>query len=202
VNDGAGNDRPVNDAPAGHGGDQAVAAATAHGVGELFTLSGAHVFPVYDAAVRTPGFRIVDVRHEQTAVFAAEATARLTRRPGFAVVTAGPGVTNAVSAITSARFNGAPVLILGGRAPQARWGTGALQELDQPPILAPVTKLAQTVADTSLIASAVDHGFAVATQPTAARSSSTFRWMCFSVRPRSNGPDLPDSAQTSPTPTR
>ena len=77
----------------GHGGDVALAALRAAGVEELFTLSGGHVFPVYDAAVREK-VRIVDVRHEQTATFAAEATAKLTRRPGLAVVTAGPGVTN------------------------------------------------------------------------------------------------------------
>ncbi|HZZ53154.1 MAG TPA: thiamine pyrophosphate-binding protein, partial [Trebonia sp.] len=75
----------------------------------MFTLSGGHVFPLYDAAVKAdPPVRLVDVRHEQTAVFAAEATARLTRAPGLAVVTAGPGVTNSVSAVTTAWFNGAP----------------------------------------------------------------------------------------------
>src|SRR6266545_3255620 len=117
----------------------------------MFTLSGGHVFPLYDAVVKdgaapsSPAMRLVDVRHEQTAVFAAEATARLTRTPGLAVVTAGPGVTNSVSAVTTAWFNGAPLLVLGGRAPQGRWGTGSLQELDHPPLLAPVTKRAATV---------------------------------------------------------
>ena len=71
-----------------HGGDGAVAAARAHGVQTMFTLSGGHVFPLYDGAVRArPPMRILDVRHEQTAVFAAEATARLTRSPGLAVPT-------------------------------------------------------------------------------------------------------------------
>ncbi|MFY9864715.1 MAG: thiamine pyrophosphate-binding protein, partial [Trebonia sp.] len=96
----------------------------------MFTLSGGHVFPLYDAAVKAdPPLRLVDVRHEQTAVFAAEATARLTRAPGLAVVTAGPGVTNCVSAVTTAWFNGAPVVLLGGRAPDYLWGRGALQEM-------------------------------------------------------------------------
>src|SRR5215210_9287410 len=130
----------------GHGGNHAVAVARAHGVETMFTLSGAHVFPMYDAAVKAdPPMRLVDVRHEQTAVFAAEATAKLTRRPGLAVVTAGPGVTNAVSAVTTAWFNGSPLLVVGGRAPAWRWGTGSLQELDHPPLLAPVTKRASTV---------------------------------------------------------
>ncbi|HEV7654240.1 MAG TPA: acetolactate synthase [Mycobacteriales bacterium] len=127
----------------GHGGDVAVAALRAAGVEEMFTLSGGHVFPVYDAAVRQK-MRIVDVRHEQTATFAAEGTAKLTRRPGLAVVTAGPGVTNSVSAVTSAYFTGVPLVVLGGRAPTVNWGRGGLQELDHVPILAPVTKLSRT----------------------------------------------------------
>ena len=128
-----------------HGGAQAVAAARAHGAQTMFTLSGGHVFPLYDGAVKAdPPMRIVDVRHEQTAVFAAEATARLTRSPGFAVLTAGPGVTNGVSAVTTAHFNGTPLVVLAGRAPDGRWGSGSLQELDHPPLLAPVTKRAWT----------------------------------------------------------
>ncbi len=76
---------------AAHGGVHAVAAAFRHGAQTMFTLSGGHVFPLYDGAVTAdPPMRIVDVRHEQTAVFAAEATARLERTPGFAVLTAGP----------------------------------------------------------------------------------------------------------------
>src|SRR5829696_4296682 len=127
----------------GHGGDVAVAALRAAGVEEMFTLSGGHIFPVYDGAVREK-LRIVDVRHEQTATFAAEGTAKLTRRLGVSVVTAGPGVTNSVSAVTSAYFTGVPLLVLGGRAPTVNWGRGGLQELDHVPLLAPVTKLART----------------------------------------------------------
>ena len=93
--------------------------------------------------------RIVDTRHESSATFAAEAYAKLTRKPGLAVLTAGPGVTNGISAVTSAHFNGSPLVVLGGRAPAGRWGAGSLQELDQPPILAPITKLAATVGDAS-----------------------------------------------------
>jgi acetolactate synthase-1/2/3 large subunit len=150
----------------GHGGELALAAARKHGVERMFTLSGAHVFPLYDAAVKgDPPMPIVDVRHEQTAVFAAEATAKLTRRPGLAVLTAGPGVTNGVSAVTSAYFNASPVLVLGGRAPAFRWGSGALQELDHPPLLAPVTKHAGTVQEVSAIAAAVDDALRLAQLP-------------------------------------
>jgi acetolactate synthase I/II/III large subunit len=148
----------------GHGGELAVAAARAHGVQTMFTLSGAHVFPLYDGAVKAdPPMPIVDVRHEATAVFAAEATAKLTRRPGLAVLTAGPGVTNGVSAVTSAWFNGAPVVVLGGRAPAFRWGSGALQELDHPPLLAPVTKHSATVRAVDQVTDRVAEAFRVAT---------------------------------------
>ena len=140
----------------------------------MFTLSGGHVFPLYDAVVKdgadpstpsSPAMRLVDVRHEQTAVFAAEATARLTRTPGLAVVTAGPGVTNSVSAVTTAWFNGAPVVVLAGRAPDSRWGSGSLQEMDHPPLLAPVTKRAWTEHDTAALAGSVDEAFRLAASP-------------------------------------
>jgi acetolactate synthase-1/2/3 large subunit len=134
----------------GHGGELALAALTPFGVQELFTLSGGHVFPLYDAAVKQD-VRIVDVRHEQTATFAAEGMAKLTRRPGVAVLTAGPGVTNGISAVTTAHFNGSPLVVLGGRAPQARWGAGSLQEFDHVPVLAPITKMAKTITDPNRI---------------------------------------------------
>ncbi|HZA75677.1 MAG TPA: acetolactate synthase [Acidimicrobiales bacterium] len=145
-----------------HGGELALATLRPFGVDTLFTLSGGHVFPVYDAAVkRDPPTRIVDVRHEQTATFAAEGYARLTRRPGLAVLTAGPGVTNGMSAIAQAHFNGSPVVVLGGRAPAARWGSGSLQELDHVPLVAPITKLARTATAVEDIP-AVVHEAAVA----------------------------------------
>jgi acetolactate synthase I/II/III large subunit len=146
-----------------HGGAQAVAAARRHGVQTMFTLSGGHVFPLYDGAVKADSpLRIVDVRHEQTAVFAAEATARLTRSPGLAVLTAGPGVTNGVSGVTTAHFNGSPVVVLAGRAPDSRWGSGSLQEIDHVPLLAPVTKRAWTVHSAGEVGAAVDEAFDLA----------------------------------------
>ena len=149
-----------------HGGTLAAAAARANGADTMFTLSGGHVFPLYDAAVHLdPPMRLLDVRHEQTAVFAAEATARLTRRPGLAVLTAGPGVTNGVSAITTAQFNGSPVVILGGRAPDARWGSGSLQEFDHPELLRPITKAAWTEHETAKVGAGVDEAFRLATAP-------------------------------------
>ena len=94
----------------------------------------------------------IDVRHEQTATFAAEAMAKLTRRPGVVALTAGPGVTNGVSATTTALFNGSPLVVIGGRAGNRGWGRGALQEFDHVPVMAPITKLATTIGETSAIA--------------------------------------------------
>jgi acetolactate synthase-1/2/3 large subunit len=149
-----------------HGGALALAALREFGVDTLFTLSGGHVFPFYDAAVkRSPEARIVDVRHEQTATFAAEGTAKLTRRPGVAVLTAGPGVTNGISAITTAHLNGSPLVVLGGRAPQARWGSGSLQELDHIPIVSSITKVARTVTATAAIPAEVHAAVAAALRP-------------------------------------
>jgi acetolactate synthase-1/2/3 large subunit len=150
----------------GHGGALAVAVARRHGIEEMFTLSGGHVFPLYDGAVKgDPPLRLVDVRHEQTAVFAAEGTAKLRRRPGLAVLTAGPGVTNGISAITTAHFNGSPVLVLGGRAPTGRWGAGSLQELDHPPLVATVTKHAGTVGDVAEVPGRVGRALDQAAAP-------------------------------------
>lgn len=150
----------------GHAGELAVAVAQAHGVETMFTLSGAHVFPLYDGAVKAAQpVRLLDVRHEQTAAFAAEATGKLTRVPGLAVLTAGPGVTNGLSAVAQAQFAGSPMVLLGGRAPQNRWGTGALQELDQPPIFAPVSKLARTIPTAADVLGGMHEAFVTAASP-------------------------------------
>lgn len=148
---------------AGHGGSHATAVAAAHGVRTMFTLSGAHVLPMYDAAEKEDhGMALLDVRHEQTAAFAAEATGKLTRSPGLAVLTAGPGVTNPVSALAQASFSGAPIVVIGGRAPAGRWGTGSLQEFNHFPVVAPVTVSAETARDTADIAAATHRAFTAA----------------------------------------
>ncbi|MGI5492337.1 acetolactate synthase [Microtetraspora malaysiensis] len=147
-----------------HAGDVAVAVSKAYGVETMFTLSGGHVFPLYDGAVHE-GMRILDVRHEQSAVFAAEATARLTRSPGLAVLTAGPGITNGVSGVATAHFNGSPVVVMGGRAPQSRWGSGALQEMDHPPLFESISKLAFTGSGAETIGQDVEMAFRTALAP-------------------------------------
>lgn len=147
-------------------GAAAVAAAAAAGVTTMFTLSGAHVFPLYDAAHRGGHpLRMVDVRHEASAVFAAEAVGKLIRTPGFAVLTAGPGVTNGLTPITQACFSGAPLVVFGGRAPQLSWGRGALQELDQAPLFASVTKASRTITAPEQVGPATAQAFALAGTP-------------------------------------
>src|SRR6202789_4310478 len=126
-----------------HGGRLIARRLKAHGVSKLFTLSGGHLFSIYDGC-REEGIEIVDVRHEQTAAFAAEGWAKVTREPGVCALTAGPGVTNGISAIASAQQNHSPMLVLGGRAPAGRWGMGSLQEIDHVPFVSPLTRFAAT----------------------------------------------------------
>jgi acetolactate synthase-1/2/3 large subunit len=147
-----------------HGGRLAVEVLQQHDVDTVFTLSGGHLFVLYDGAVQA-GVRLVDVRHEQSATFAAEGFAKVTRRLGCAALTAGPGVTNGVSALTAAHMNGSPIVVLAGRAPQGRWGSGSLQELDHVPIVAPVTKTAATATSAASIVAEVDAACRAARTP-------------------------------------
>jgi acetolactate synthase-1/2/3 large subunit len=147
-----------------HGGRLIARRLKAHGVTKLFTLSGGHLFSIYDGC-RAEGIDIVDVRHEQAAAFAAEGWAKVTREPGVAALTAGPGVTNGMSAMAGAMQNHSPMLVLGGRAPQMRWGQGSLQEIDHVPFVRPVTKLASTADSTADIPGLVDDALATALRP-------------------------------------
>jgi acetolactate synthase-1/2/3 large subunit len=147
-----------------HGGRLVAKRLRAHGVTKLFTLSGGHLFSIYDGC-REEGIDIVDVRHEQSAAFAAEGWAKATREPGVCALTAGPGVTNGMSGLASALMNASPMLALGGRAPAARWGMGSLQEIDHVPFVAPVTKLARTAEATADIPALVDEALAACVEP-------------------------------------
>ncbi|OBH17409.1 acetolactate synthase [Mycobacterium sp. E3247] len=115
----------------------------ASGVDTVFTLSGGHLFSVYDGC-REEGVRLIDTRHEQTAAFAAEGWSKVTRVPGVAALTAGPGVTNGMSAMAAAQQNQSPLVVLGGRAPAGRWGMGSLQEIDHVPFVTPLARFAAT----------------------------------------------------------
>jgi acetolactate synthase-1/2/3 large subunit len=114
------------------------------GVSHLFTLNGGHIWPILTGATEH-GIRIIDVRHEQSAAFAAEGWAKVTRQVGVAAVTAGPGVTNAASAIAQAQAADSPLFVIGGRAPNARWGMGSLQEMDHVAFVQTMTKKAATL---------------------------------------------------------
>jgi acetolactate synthase-1/2/3 large subunit len=152
-----------------HGGRIVAKVLKSRGVECLFTLSGGHLFSIYDGC-KEEGIRILDVRHEQTAAFAAEGMAKVTRGVGVAALTAGPGVTNGLSAIAGAQANNSPVCVLGGRAPELRWGSGSLQEIDHLPFVAPLVKSAQTVKEpgaiAALTAAALDAAAAAPSGPT------------------------------------
>jgi acetolactate synthase-1/2/3 large subunit len=114
------------------------------GVSHLFTLNGGHIWPILTGA-EEHGIRIVDVRHEQSAAFAAEGWAKVTRECGVAAVTAGPGVTNSVTALAQAQSGDSPMFVIGGRAPVARWGMGSLQEMDHVAVVRSLVKRAATL---------------------------------------------------------
>jgi acetolactate synthase-1/2/3 large subunit len=147
-----------------HGGRLVARRLRAHGVSKLFTLSGGHLFSIYDGC-REEGIELVDFRHEQSAAFAAEGWAKVTRSVGVCALTAGPGVTNGMSAIASAQQNGSPLVVLGGRAPQLRWGQGSLQEIDHVPFVRPLTKMAATAYSTAEIPGLIDDAVRMALTP-------------------------------------
>ena len=129
--------------PTLHAGRLIARRLKASGIDTVFTLSGGHLFSIYDGC-RDEGIRLIDTRHEQTATFAAEGWSKVTRRPGVAALTAGPGVTNGMSAMAAAQQNQSPLVVLGGRAPALRWGMGSLQEIDHVPFVAPLARFAAT----------------------------------------------------------
>jgi acetolactate synthase I/II/III large subunit len=133
-----------------HGGVHVARTLKSRGIDTLFTLSGGHLFSIYDGC-KAEGIQVIDTRHEQAAAFAADGYAKATRGPGVCALTAGPGVTNGMSAVAGAGFNNSPLVVLGGRAPEMRWGSGSLQEIDHVPFMAPLTKSAETVKDPALI---------------------------------------------------
>jgi acetolactate synthase-1/2/3 large subunit len=128
----------------GNAGELVALAMKRAGVSHLFTLNGGHIWPILMGATEH-GIRVIDTRHEQSAVFAAEGWAKVTRECGVAAVTAGPGVTNSASALAQALGNDSPMFVVGGRAPIARWGMGSLQEMDHVEVVRTLTKKALTL---------------------------------------------------------
>jgi len=132
------------------GGDLVARTLKQEGIECIFTLCGGHVMNIYNGCL-DHGIRVVDVRHEQAAGHAAEGWSRITRGPGVAVVTAGPGVTDAVTAVANAYQNRSPLVLIGGAAPLAQSQMGGLQEMEQVDIMKPITKWAGTVYHTQRI---------------------------------------------------
>ncbi|KAJ1345520.1 hypothetical protein KIN20_000074 [Parelaphostrongylus tenuis] len=122
-----------------HGGELVAAVLKSHNVQEIFVLCGGHISPILVAAEKL-GIKIIDTRHEVTAVFAADAVARLRQSIGVAAVTAGPGVTNTITAVKNSQMAESPLLLIGGAAPTLLKGRGALQDIDQLILLRPLCK--------------------------------------------------------------
>src|SRR3990172_2865441 len=132
------------------GGIMVARALKKEGVKCIFTLSGGHIAPIY-MACNALGIKVIDLRHEQAAAHAADAYTRITGKPGVAVVTAGPGVTDAVTGITNAWFAKSPMILIGGHAPYKQEDMGPLQDMDHTSLMKPVTKWSKCVSDTERI---------------------------------------------------
>jgi len=144
-----------------NGGEYIARVLRSHGVGFLFTLCGGHISPILKGA-KDVGIRVIDVRHEATAVFAADAVARLTGIPGVAAVTAGPGATNTITAVKNAQLAQSPVVLLGGAAATVLKGRGALQDIDQMALFRPHVKWARAVTRVRDLAPTLRRAFHIA----------------------------------------
>lgn len=144
-----------------HGGDLIAEVLKAQGVEFLFTLCGGHISPIL-VGCKQRDIRVIDVRHEATAVFAADAVARLTGIPGVAAVTAGPGVTNTMTAVKNAQLAQSPVVLLGGATATALKGRGALQDIDQVALFKPHVKWMKSVRKVRDLVPALEQAFKIA----------------------------------------
>ena len=138
-----------------NGGDWVGEVMLRHGVQYVFTLCGGHISPILVGA-KQRGIRVVDVRDEANAVFAADAVARLTGVPGVAAVTAGPGVTNTITALQNAKMAQSPLVLIGGATPTVLKGRGALQDIDQMALMRPLVKWSKAVKTIRALPSAID----------------------------------------------
>src|SRR5579862_7582201 len=145
-----------------HGGRLVARALSAERVPFIFTLCGGHVMPIYDGCL-DEGIGVIDVRHEQTAAHAADGWARVTGKPGVAVVTAGPGLTDAVTGVASAHRANIPMLIFGGQGPRPFADMGSLQDMNHVELMRPITKWAVSVPEGRRLGEYVSMGFRVAT---------------------------------------
>ena len=144
-----------------HGGRLTAQALKRHGIDVVFTLCGGHIQAIYDGCI-DEGIRVIDTRHEQTAGFAADGYARVTGRPGVALVTAGPGVTNTVTAMANAQRAGVPMVCIGGAGPRSLSDMGSLQEIDSVRIMTPVSKWSARIPEARRIKEYIDSAFRIA----------------------------------------
>ncbi len=144
-----------------HGGRLVAQALKRHGTTHLFTLCGGHIQAIYDGCI-DEGIRVVDVRHEQTAGHAADGYARVTGRPGVCAVTAGPGVTDVVTAVANAQRAQIPLVCIGGAGPKLLCDMGSLQDMDHVTLMRPITKWSVQVPETRRIPEYIDAAFRVA----------------------------------------
>ena len=140
------------------GGHLVAKALKAEGVEVVFTLCGGHIIDIYDGCI-DEDIRIVDVRHEQVAAHAADGYARVTGTPGCAVVTAGPGTTDAITGVANAYRAESPMLLIGGQGALSQHQMGSLQDLPHVDIMKPITKFASTVPTTERTADLVSMAF-------------------------------------------
>lgn len=140
------------------GGHLVAKALKAEGVEVIYTLCGGHIIDIYDGCV-DEGIEVVDVRHEQVAAHAADGYARITGKPGCAVVTAGPGTTDAVTGVANAFRAESPMLLIGGQGAHTQHKMGSLQDLPHVDMMTPITKFAATVPDTARAADMVSMAF-------------------------------------------
>src|SRR6266581_4040059 len=144
-----------------NGGEIIARVLQKQGVKFLFALCGGHISPIFVSA-QNLGIRVIDTRHEVNAVFAADAVSRLTGIPGVATVTAGPGVTNTITAVRNARLAQSPLVLLGGAAATLLKGRGALQDIDQMSLMRPNVKWAATIKRVREIVPTLEKAFAIA----------------------------------------
>jgi acetolactate synthase-1/2/3 large subunit len=144
-----------------HGGRLVAQALKRHGITHIFTLCGGHIQAIYDGCL-DEDIRVVDVRHEQTAGHAADGYARVTGRPGVCAVTAGPGVTDVVTAVANAQRAGVPIVVIGGAGPKLLQDMGSLQDMDAVTLMRPITKWSVQVPEVARIIEYVDAAFRVA----------------------------------------
>src|SRR5919205_2019112 len=140
------------------GGHLVAKALKAEGIDVIYTLCGGHIIDIYDGCV-DEGIEVIDVRHEQVAAHAADGYARITGKPGCAVVTAGPGTTDAVTGVANAFRAESPMLLIGGQGALSQHKMGSLQDLPHVDMLNPITKFAASVPHTERVADMVSMAF-------------------------------------------